>query len=210
MPGNPHLAIALRMRTSATSGARRDSPYTGGGPTQQNVLGASAIRSNWFNPVILGSVLTFFNVSAYVYDVQGAAVDQISSAMQLANVNAFVDFMPGDSNGPFPSGFSLIVPNLDHGDGTKGDTMLPLATITARLLGGSLRTIALGDPIGLLLLSNSPIIGLPKLRYHVRWRNVTYAGVSQALTNFAFDAPTDTTPVNLTGTGLLRYPYLGP
>lgn len=173
-------------------------------------LFTDTIRPHPLSTYIPGSTLTFFNTSAYVYDVQAAAVDQISSAMQLANVNAFVDFMPGDVNGPFPQGFSLIVPNLDHGDGTKGDTLLPLAMVTARLLGGSLRTIALGDPIGLLLLSNSAIIGLPKLRYHVRWRNVSYAGLSQTLPNFAFDAPTDTTPVNLTGTGLLRYPYLGP
>ena len=210
MPGNPHLAIAVRSKTSAQNGSRRDAPYVGGGPILQNVLSASALRSGFFPPYVLGNVLTYFNVTGYVYDVQQPDPSGITSALQLAQVSAFVDFFPGDSNGPFPTGYALVVPSLDHGDGTKGDTFLPLAPITGRLLNGSLRTIAVGDPVGVLLLSNSPLIGLPRLRYHVRFRNVTYGGATQALTNFAFDAPIDTTPYNLTGISSLRYPYLGP
>jgi hypothetical protein len=174
-------------------------------------------------PAQFGTTLSYFNVTGYCFDVQQPDPTQISAAPQLANVSGFVDFFPGNANGPFPAGFSLIIPNLSHGDGTAGDTLVPLAPITARFLGGSLRTIVVGDPIGVLLLSNAPLLGLPLLRYHVRFRNITYGGnpalvqpnqltqpASQVLTNFAFDAPNDTTPINLTGVGLVRQPYLGP
>ena len=170
-----------------------------------------------------GNTLVYFNVTGYCYDVQQPDPTQLSAAPQLADVSAFVDFFPGTINGVFPAGFSLLVPNLNHGDGTVGDTLVPLAPITARFLGGSLRTIVEGDPIGVLLLANTSLIGLPQLFYHVRFRNVTYGGspasiqpnqliqpASQILTNFAIQASTDTTPVNLTGYNTVRYPYMGP
>lgn len=170
-----------------------------------------------------GNTLQYFNVTGFCYDVQQPDPTQLSAQPQLANVSAFVDFFPGNQNGPFPAGFSLIIPNMNHGDGTVGDTIVPLAPITARFLGGSLRTIVGGDPVGVLLLSNTSLLGLPLLLYHVRFRNVTYGGAttqitpgqliqpaSQVLTNFAFQASTDNTPVNLTGVNTVRLPYLGP
>jgi len=186
-------------------------------------IGSMPSRPKAAPPAQLGTTLTYFNVTGYCFDVQQPDPTQISAAPQLANVSAFVDFFPGNQSGPFPSGYSLIIPNLSHGDGTAGDTLVPLAPITARFLGGSLRTIVIGDPIGVLLLSNAPLLGLPILVYHVRFRNVTFGGnplsilpaqlvqpVTQVLTNFAFQAPTDTTPVNLTGVNTVRLPYLGP
>jgi hypothetical protein len=174
-------------------------------------------------PAQFGVTLSYFNVTGFCYDVQQPDPTQISAAPTLANVSGFVDFFPGNANGPFPAGFALIIPNLSHGDGTAGDTLVPLAPITARFLGGSLRTIVVGDPVGVLLLSNAPLLGIPLLRYHVRFRNITYGGnpalvtpnqltqpASQVLTNFAFDAPNDATAINLTGVGLVRQPYLGP
>jgi hypothetical protein len=181
------------------------------------------VRPKPVPPAQPGSTLVFFNVTGYCYDVQQPDPTQFSAAPLLANVSGFVDFFPGNASGPFPTGSSLIVPGLSHGDGTAGDTILPLAPVTARFLGGSLRTIVVGDPIGVLLLSNSPLLGLPLLRYHVRFRNITYGGnptliqpnqliqpASQVLTNFAFDASVDTTPINLTGVNTVRQPYLGP
>lgn len=170
-----------------------------------------------------GNTLVYFNVTGYCYDVQQPDPTQLSAAPQLADVSAFVDFFPGNQAGVFPPGYSLLIPNLNHGDGTAGDTLVPLAPITARFLGGSLRTIVEGDPIGVLLLSNSALLGLPILVYHVRFRNVTYGGnpllitpnqlvqpATQILTNFAIQASTDTTPVNLTGYNTVRLPYMGP
>jgi len=208
--GNPHLTISLRMRTSATSGARRDSPYSGGGSLLQNVISASAIHSNFALPYITGTTLTFFPVTGYIYDVEQPDPGLTTAQPKLANVSAFVDFFPGNENGPFPTGYALVLANFDHGDTTKGNTFVPLAPITGRMINGSLRSIAVGDPISVVLVSNSAIIGLPRLRYHVRFRNVTYGGASQGIANFAFDAPTDTTPIDLTSPGLVRRPYLGP
>ena len=186
-------------------------------------IGGLALKAKPVQVSVGGNTLTYFNVTGYCYDVQQADPTQTSAAPQLANVSAFVDFFPGTQNGVFPPGYSLLIPNLNHGDGTVGDAEVPLAPITARFLGGSLRSIVVGDPIGVLLLANSPLIGLPILVYHVRFRNVTYGGnpvliqpnqlvqpASQVLTNFAFVASTDTTPVNLTGYNTVRLPYMGP
>ncbi len=192
---------------------------------EEVLFAGDLVRPKAAPPAQLGTTLTFFNVTGYCYDVQQPDPTQISAAPTLANVSGFVDFFPGNASGVFPAGFSLLVPNLTHGDGTAGDTQMALAPITARFLGGSLRTIVVGDPIGVLLLSNSPLLGLGPngLWYHVRFRNITFGGnpalvqpnqltqpASQVLTNFSFVAPTDTTPVNLTGVTTVRQPYLGP
>jgi hypothetical protein len=156
------------------------------------------------------NTLTWFTVTSYVYDVEQPLPSGTSEQPELANVSAFVDFFPGDHLQSFKGGFSIRVDDLDHGDGTHGDTIVPLAPITGRLLGGSLRSLVIGDPVGVQLLANSAVLGLDELVYHVRFRNVTYGGAEQSIESFAFTAPADDTAVNLSDPDLAHLPYGGP
>jgi hypothetical protein len=102
---------------------------------------------------------------------------------------------------------SFIAPNYE----TYGDTELSLAPITGRTINARLCTIAIGDPEGVELVSNSSWMLLDEpLFYHVRYRNVTYGGALQRFSNFAFQAPTDTTGVLLTKKNLVKFDYHGP
>jgi hypothetical protein len=95
------------------------------------------------------------------------------------------------------------IPDLDHGDGTSGDTLVPIAPVTARLMNGALCAIAVGDPPGQDLLAGVALLGLTNpLFYHCNWQNVTYNGATvQALSNFAFQATTATPVSGLGATG---------
>lgn len=155
--------------------------------------------------------LTWFTVNGYIYDVEQPNPSGITNQPELLNVSAYVDFFPGTQSEAFPTGFAVLVSDLDHGDGTSGDTEVPLAPITARLMNGALCAIAVGDPLGIELLSNSAILNLTNpLYYHTRFRNVTFSGAPQALSNFAFLASVDATSVDITSPGLTRYTYGGP
>jgi hypothetical protein len=157
------------------------------------------------------NTLTWFTVTSYIYDVEQPLPSGTSEQPELANVSAFVDFFPGTQEKTFPAGFSTRVADLDHGDGTHGDTIVPLAPITGRLLNGSLRSLVIGDPVGVQLLANTTVLGLSEdLFYHTRFRNVTFGGAEQSLANFAWRASVDNTAVNLSSTTLQRFPYNGP
>jgi hypothetical protein len=162
------------------------------------------------------ATLTYFTVTGYWYDVEQPDPGNTSIQPLLLDVNAYVDFIPR-----LPKGFAVLVAGLDHGDSTTGDTFVPIAPITGRLMNGALTSIAIGDPVGVELLSNSSALNLASqltalawgtttLIYDVRFRNVTFGGATQVLNNFAFTAPVDTTAVNLTSAGLTRLPYAGP
>jgi hypothetical protein len=167
-------------------------------------------------PFVLGrpasfNELTWFTVIGSVYDVQNPDPDQTSIVPELLEVSGFIDFFPGNQTGPFPAGFAPVVPALDHGDGTYGDTLVPIAPITARLMHGQVCTIAASDPQGIDLLANTAILGLTEpLFYHVRWRNVTFGGTIAAISNFAFQAPTGAATIDLTSPTLTTYEYGGP
>lgn len=134
--------------------------------------------------------LTWFTAVGYVYDVEQPNPSGTTSQPALLDVSAYVDFFPGNQTEAFQTGFAVEVADLDHGDGTSGNTMVPLAPITARLMNGALCAVAVGDPIGQELLAGTTILNLTSpLYYHVRWRNVTYGGALQAISNFAFLAP---------------------
>lgn len=134
--------------------------------------------------------LVWFNVVGYVYDVEQPNPSGTSTQPVLLDVSAYVNFYPGDQQQSFQAGFAVLVADLDHGDGTSGDTMVPLAPITARLINGALCAVAVGDPIGQELLAGAAILNLADpLYYHVQWQNVTYGGALQAISNFAFQAP---------------------
>lgn len=139
----------------------------------------------------MANELTWITVQGYFYDVEQPDPSATSIKPQLLDVSAFVDFFPGTEQKPFPTGFYVTFPDLDHGDGTSGDTIVPLAPITARLMNGALCAIAVADPVGIELIANAAILGLVEpLYYHVRFRNVTFGGGGiEALSNFAYLAP---------------------
>lgn len=163
-----------------------------------------------------GNTLTFFTVTGYFYDLEQQNPNQNSISPQLLDVNGYVDFIPR-----LPQGFSIEVTNMIHGDGTQGDTFMPVAPITGRFINGALCSIAIGDPVGVGLLANSPNLTLATqlqqigwsttaLIYDVRFRNVDFGGAPQILNNFAFYAPTTATTVSITSSVLQRIPYAGP
>jgi hypothetical protein len=154
--------------------------------------------------------LADFTAIATILDVQQPNPDGTSIDPQLLDVSAFVNFFPGTQNGVFAQGFGLQVANLDPtGAGAAGsgvNAFVPLAPITGRLMNGQLTSIAIGDPVGVGLLANSPFLNLAELFYHVQFTNVTFGGTTQALDNFAIKAPglqvqtVTLTPVSTAGT----------
>jgi hypothetical protein len=151
--------------------------------------------------------LTYFRVDGAWRDVEQPIVGNGAITPQVDDVSAYVDFFPGTQDSALLGGLTLYVPDYS----TYGDTELSLAPITGRTMNGRLCTIAVGDPTGVQLVSNSAWMDFGEpLFYHVRFRNVTYGGATQRLSNFAFQAPIGSTPVVLTSVALQRYPYRGP
>jgi hypothetical protein len=159
--------------------------------------------------------LVDFMAIATILDIEQPNPDGTSIDPQLLDVSAFVNFFPGTQTGVFPQGFGLQVANLDPtGAGAPGsgvNAFVPLAPITGRLMGGRLTSIAIGDPVGVGLLANSPFLGLSELFYHVQFTNVTFGGATQALDNFAIKAPTSGgVTVDLFAESTTHFPYFGP
>lgn len=152
--------------------------------------------------------LTYFRVDGAWQDVE-QPLPRIADVItpRVEDVSAYVDFFPGVESEALQGGFTLYVPDYE----TFGDTELSLAPITGRIMEGVLSTIAVGDPKGVELVANSAWLNFGEpLVYHVRFHNVTYGGALQRLSNFAFVAPVDNTPVNITSVALDRLPYRGP
>lgn len=155
--------------------------------------------------------LSYFTAVGSFYDVEQPNPSGSTNIPMMDQVSGYVDFFPGTQSSVFPVGFAAYVPNLDHGDGTYGNTLVPLAPITGRMMNGQLCTIAMGDPVGVELVTDSWLLGLSStLYYHVRFRNVTYGGALQALSNFAFPAPSNSSTLDITSPSLVRTTYVGP
>ena len=151
--------------------------------------------------------LVYFTATGAWRDVEQPIPANGLIAPQIDDVSAYVDFFPGTEKLAVETGFTLYVPDYE----TYGDTELSLAPITGRTMNGKLCTVAVGDPVGVQLVSGAPWMDFGEpLYYHVRFRNVTYGGALQRLSNFAFQAPTDSTPVHLTSVALTRTEYRGP
>lgn len=151
--------------------------------------------------------LTYFRVDGSWRDIEEHIPSQAGIAPQEDDVSLYVDFFPGTEMDALSQGLTFIAPDYE----TYGDTELSLAPITGRTINAKLCTIAVGDPNGLELVANSPWMALDDpLYYHVRYRNVTYGGAVQRLSNFAFLAPTDGTGVRITSKTLTRFDYRGP
>lgn len=158
------------------------------------------------------NVLTWFTVKMFIYDVEQPLDAGTSEQPNLADVSGFVDFFPGSQSVAFPTGYSVIVPDLNHGDGTSGDTEVPLAPITGRTLNGALTSLVSGDPVGVELLDFSAILtGLSSLFYHVRFREMTWQdGTLFSLGNYAFQAPGNGSTLLLSSNTVTKFPYGGP
>jgi hypothetical protein len=154
------------------------------------------------------NTLTFFRVDGAWRDVEQPIPSNAGAiAPQVDDVSAYVDFFPGTELEADTGGLTLYVPDYE----TFGDTELSIAPITARTINALLCSITVGDPTGVQLVANSAWLDFGEpMFYHVRYRNVTYGGALQRFNNFAFQAPTDASPVRITSPTLTRYTYRGP
>jgi hypothetical protein len=166
----------------------------------------------------MANVLTYFDVDGYWYSGDAPDVRGTDGAPAFSAVTGYVDLIPR-----VPQGFSVRVDELDltndpAGSGTVVDTDVSFPPRTARIWDGRLSTINQTDTPTIQLLANTAVLNLAvllpdtegKLIYDVRFRDVRFNNAPQALANFAFEAPTDATPVSLTDDALVRLPYAGP
>lgn len=147
--------------------------------------------------------LTYFVVSGHWHDVEAPDPSDNTNNLQFQVITAFVTFTPR-----LKPGTVEYITNLDLGGGNSANTALAIAPVTARILQGELQTINREDTPDLHLLANSAVLGLTApLIYDVAFTNVVYASTAQTIKNFAFTAPIDTTPIDLTDPALTRLEY---
>lgn len=166
--------------------------------------------------------LTYFEAVGYYYDVESPLTSGTTNADQFNGLTGgFITFTPR-----VPTGFTVLVTNLDLGSGNTGATAIALPPITGRIMssivGGEsgivwqLSTINTTDTPGIQLLANSTLIssyltaqGIQggQLIYDVSFSQVTFAGENQSIQNFAFAAPTTNTTVCITDPTVARLPY---
>lgn len=158
-------------------------------------------------PVQLGGTmaneLTFFEVSGHYYDVESPQTSGSTNELQFLVVSALVVFTPRLAPGAIE-----YISNLDIGNSESANVSLAIAPVHAAIRDGELQTINDDGTPGVQLLSNSAILGLTgPLIYDVSFIDVVYASGLHILSNFAFVASTDDTPVDLSDPTLTRLPY---
>lgn len=146
--------------------------------------------------------LEYFTVNGYFYDVQQPLAGGSTSEPQFSIISGFVTFTPR-----LPA--TVYVANLDLGSDLGYDTALAVTPIIGQITGGQLCSIDIPDTPGVQLLSNTANLGLAGLGisdlvYDVAFSSIVYAHQGYTLGNFAFVAPTDETPVNITDPTLTR------
>lgn len=149
--------------------------------------------------------LEYFTVNGYFFDVQQPLAGGTTGTPQFSVMSGFVTFTPR-----LPT--TIYVANLDTGTGGH-DTALAVTPIVGQIISGELCSIDIPDTPGVQLLSNTANLGLAALNisdlvYDVAFSSIVYAHEGFTLSNFAFVAPTDTTPVDLTDPALTRLPPL--
>jgi hypothetical protein len=97
----------------------------------------------------------------------------------------------------------------------NANTGVIIPTRQGRIWAGQLSSIDVADSIGVDLISNDPNLNLieqsiSSLIYDINFTQVQYNSTLGTLTNFAFTAPPDTTPINLTNPTFPRLPYQPP
>jgi hypothetical protein len=150
--------------------------------------------------------LTYFTVAGNWFDVEAPTTSGSTNTPAVNDINAFVTF-----TARLKPGTVAYVSNLDQtisGGTGQANTAVAIAPVTARILDGELSVINRADTPNVQLVANTPVLGLSApLVYDVAFTNVTYAGSTQTLLNFAFTAPTAATTIDLTDPTLTRLPY---
>lgn len=167
----------------------------------------------------MSTQLAYFTATGFYYDIESPAASGSTNADKFTGITgAFVTFTPR-----VPSGFTVLVDDLDLGSGNTGSAAIALAPITGRVfptvVGGAsvwqLSTINVSDTPGIQLLANSAPIssyltaqGIQGgLIYDVSFTDVKFAGKDRSIQNFAFAAPVDNTGVCITDPDLVRLAY---
>jgi hypothetical protein len=158
---------------------------------------------------VTATELIYFPATGYWYDVEAPLTGGSTSQLQFLVISAFVTFTPR-----VPIGFTAQIANLDLGNGNTGSASLAIAPVTGRVHDGQLSTIDATDTPGIQLLANSAPVAaalaaanIPSLIYDVSFTDVVYAEENQVITNFAFEASPDATPICITDPTLTRYAY---
>lgn len=115
-----------------------------------------------------------------------------------------------------PAGASITVVITTPGTTARtANTGIIIPTRQGRIWAGQLSSIDVTDSPGVELISNDPNLNLidqniPSLIYDVMFTQVQYNSTLGTLQNFAFAAPPDTTPVNLTDPEFPRLSFQPP
>jgi hypothetical protein len=143
-----------------------------------------------------GNVLVVAGINPQSYNVEFTGA--LSSSEQLPLVPTWNNLT--DANG-YDCEITVATTALGSPQ-VVADTSISIPPRQARIMNGVLSTIDYVDTPGLYLTSDSPVLGLPAayepLIYDVAFSAVTFNNSNQVLGNYAFQAPTDTTPVDLT------------
>jgi hypothetical protein len=155
-----------------------------------------------------------FCVSGDWRDYQAPDTDGTVNTPHVGGPHAFVTF-----TARLPAGMQLYVDDFDL-DGVSRPTGLLLPPIRVRMWAGQLRTINQPNTPDVYLVANDPMLHLTErlaeinekrvdtLIYDVAFTNVEYAGSpTMKITNFAFTAPVDATPVCITDPDTPRIRY---
>ena len=175
----------------------------------------------------MSTSLSYFQVSGNYFDVENPDINSTSNATLFQIITGVVTFYPR-----VPQGFVAYIADLDlqTDPDSSADAALALAPIQARILSGQLQTVNRADTPNIYLLSNtSPLssqladintlfpdwlnqnnLTPGQLIYDVKYTAVTYAEHTNPIGGFAFEAPTDSTPICLTDHELPRLTYGGP
>lgn len=167
-----------------------------------------------------GELLEFFAVSGHFLDVENPPLVGASTQPAVNTMTGTVTFYPR-----LPLGSVLYLSDFNlaqSADGALGTaaTAIALATIEAQIVGGVLQTIDSDNAPTIQLMSCTPTISAAliaqgyntegQLIYDVQFSDIMYSATPQQITNFAFAAPDDNTPISITSATLTRLPYVGP
>lgn len=167
--------------------------------------------------------ITYFQVNGFWYDIQAPA------PASATNTAVFTGITGGNVTfaARLPSGFTILIADLDLGSGNSGSTALALPEITGTVVGSAggsggtvweLCAINSNNTPGINLVANTSVISsyltaqnvnAGQLIYDVSFTNVTFAGENGTIQNFAFAAPTSNETVSITDPGFATLPYEG-
>jgi hypothetical protein len=108
-----------------------------------------------------------------------------------------------------------VTPTTPGSTARNANTGIVIPTRQGRIWAGQLSSIDVNDSPNVDLVANDPQLNLieqniSSLIYDVNFTQVQYNSTQGTLTNFAFAAPPDTTPVNLTNPTFPRLTYQPP